>query len=93
MGISASSSVSVRVCLGGLVGGAPGGDWHRPDAIIVDRVTAMPAQALHAIEHTELQIRGLEFHWPSLSLRLAGCGSIKASPAAHQQPPPHSAFV
>ena len=53
----------------------------------------MPAQALHAIEHTELQIRGLEFHWLSLSLRLAGCGSIKASPAAHQQPPPHSAFV
>ena len=58
MGISALSSVTVRVRLGGLVGGA------------------MPAQALHAIEHTELQIRGLEFHWLSLSLRLAGCGSI-----------------
>ena len=74
MGISALSSVTVRGCLGGLVGGPLG--RLAPDAIIVDRVTAMPAQALHAIEHTELQIRGLEFHWLSLSLRLAGCGSI-----------------
>ena len=52
-------------------------------------IVAMPAQALHAIEQTRLRIRGTEFHW----LRLAGCGSIKASPAARQQPPPHSAFV
>ena len=68
-----------------------GGVWEEPlgrlapDAIIV----AVPAQALHAIEQTRLRIRGTEFHW----LRLAGCGSIKASPAARQQPPPHSAFV
>ena len=58
-----------------------------PDAIIV----AMPAQALHAIEQTRLRIRGTKFHW--LRFKLAGCGSIKASPAARQQPPPHSAFV
>ena len=38
MGISALSSVTVRVRLGGLVGGA------------------MPAQALHAIEQTRLQL-------------------------------------
>ena len=48
MGISALSSLTVRVRLGGLVGGAPGETGTGP----CDAIT----RALHAIEQTRLQL-------------------------------------
>ena len=90
-----SGYLSILVCYGPgatrRTSGRGPGPWAPlgPSDAAAARGPAARAQALHAIEQTQLGIRGTEFHWP----RLAGCGSIKASPAARQQPPPHSAFV
>ena len=58
------------------MGGAPGpGQWAPlgpgPSDAAAARGTAARAQALHAIEQTQLGIRGTEFHWLRLLVVVA----------------------